>query len=90
MPEIPHGGSRANKYSLDGVIEPLVQGDRDESETTKECEDEGEGEIVNPLFGTIEEEPNKDGRKGGWFEVIVQVQISVGNCELWKGGGDRI
>lgn len=63
IPAILHEGSRANKHSLDGVAEPLVQGDRDESETTQECEDEREGEIVDPLFGTTEEEPNEDGGK---------------------------
>ena len=82
VPTILHGGSRANGYSLDGVVEPLVQGDRDESETTKECEDEHEGEVVDPLVSTIEEEPNEDGRERGWFEVVVQVHISVGNYEL--------
>lgn len=65
VPAILHEGSRVNKYSLDGVAEPLVQGDRHESETTKESEDECEGEIVKPLFGTIEEESNEDGGKRG-------------------------
>ena len=52
-PQILHGGSTTNIYSLGNVTEPPFQGDRDESETTKECKEDREREVVNPLIGTI-------------------------------------
>jgi hypothetical protein len=60
-------------YSLEAIVELPGQGDRDESETAKECQDEGEGEVVDPIFDPIEEEADEDGRQGVRFEVVVPV-----------------
>ena len=69
----PRAMTEVGLYSLEAVVELPGQGDRDESETAKECQDKGEGEVVDPIFDPIEEEADEDGRQRVRFEVVVPV-----------------